>query len=342
MENDITHEYTPKNFSYDEFFDEDVYRAMSPEDLAEIDAHLEQVWAEYGYPRDVHPEPEENPPDDFVVDPELYTGHDACPYEKPQNQVCDYRGYSRAPLLWRGALHDETIVCVGTGPSAADWVDMLAEHGEMMWTIGVNRAFDPHIPGFAPNILLWQDSSLLASDKAIIDTLHSIRFAKKRSSGCSSDYAFQFCVYPKFDMPSNFGVLCGAGTTGHLAAQMAYLLGAKRVVLIGYDAHTAPDGTTDCYGHNQYYGYIDRAMSRHQKGLEWIMRALPRRGVEVINLSDNNFPPSFEYIENPEKLVQEIRLDKQSMWDHPYAMLRSMLSIDCKENYVAMLREAGL
>src|SRR4051794_4372631 len=73
------------------------------------------------------------------------------------------------PDSWKGKLRDVPVFLIGNGPSLSDHdLSPLADY----FTIGINRAFKPYIP-FDPTILLWQDETLLKTERDKLETCES-------------------------------------------------------------------------------------------------------------------------------------------------------------------------
>lgn len=71
------------------------------------------------------------------------------------------------------------------------------------------------------------------------------------------------------------------GNGGYQAINLAYLLGARRIVLIGYDMQVGADGRAHWFGHHP-----DKVISNHQgwiAGYKTLATHAKKLGLEIIN-----------------------------------------------------------
>jgi len=199
-----------------------------------------------------------------------------------------YKIFYRLPLAWNNRLQGLPAIVIGGGGSVNKYKIFLEQNYKKFITIGINRIFTPYIK-IDPSFLMWQDESLHQARKDLIELqkLKSIKFSRSKA-GCHSVPSFNFNIDKVHKKPLNLLELTGMGSSGHLACQIAYLLGCSPIVVLGLDGRY--DKKTDFYGDNPYYTDKDRAMKRHQKGIKWFFKFAVRNNIDLINLSANGKP----------------------------------------------------
>ena len=203
---------------------------------------------------------------------------------------------SRNILAIDWKLPSDEVYILGTGPNGAGHYDKVPRDA---WTIGVNKAIElwPKIP---VSIWLCADGTL-PSQKWFQENVHVfIRLAHPLTDNQNPTPVFCTGVllntYP--DVPYYFthgrtlrdpppftpeeGVLRAGGSIGAQAIQLAYWLGAKRIVLVGVDmaGDTYFDGTK-----NINPRLMKDGVSLHCRMCGGLCQWLGVRGVEVVSLS---------------------------------------------------------
>jgi hypothetical protein len=109
-----------------------------------------------------------------------------------------------------------------------------------------------------------------------------------------------------FDLPGlskRPGIIHQGGNSGYQAVNLAYLAGAKRIALLGYDMQDAPDGRR--HHHADHPG----TLNKRTNGASWIVRFAPlaaglaAEGIEVINCTPGSALKCFPMAELTEVLA---------------------------------------
>ena len=171
------------------------------------------------------------------------------------------------PRLWPG----ETVACLATGASLT--VDQIAIVRRAGW----------RMLAISDAVYLAPDADLLFSHDGKWWHWHKPAFSGLRVCGQGSVTLPDILVL----RPGHSGVVLEddpghlAGTSsGHQAINLAYLLGAARIVLLGYDMHG---------GH--FFGDHPAMLATPARFGDWILEmgrmavALADRGIEVVNCS---------------------------------------------------------
>ena len=177
---------------------------------------------------------------------------------------------------WHKKLENVPAFLIGNGPSLNDVdVSLLYPY----FTIGINRAFLK----IDPTILMWQDLELWYNHRKQMLQTSSIKICRNVSD--PQNRFFHFKLHGgSYKIPKQPNALFGMGSTGPLAAQLAYTLGCSPLVLLGYDC--MPRGEdTDFYGKNRHHK--SHTMRNCNKGLVWLRDELSEH-VKIINCGDND------------------------------------------------------
>lgn len=169
----------------------------------------------------------------------------------------------------------KTIVCIASGPSLtpAD-VDLCRGHE----VIACNLSYQ---------ICLWA-AHMIAVDIGWWKQFHTDVYMKFRgtkwttSTRARDDYALDYMKHSCAQgLSKEEGVINGGGNTGQAAVNLAYHLGAKRIVLLGYDMQRTNKMS---HWHGDY-----KALSNGNSFTTWIRRLermcnnLRDEGIEVVN-----------------------------------------------------------
>ena len=191
--------------------------------------------------------------------------------------------YSVVPRKFEG----ETIYIIGGGSSLKNFnFDQL----KGLKTIAINKAVFFHQEA---DVLYWTDSRFYTWYKNDIDNFNGLKFALKPGSQYTTDIK----VLRKgiaHGLEKDPHVLAHGNNSGYAAINLAYHLGANRIVLLGFDMHN--DGK-DTHFHD---GYPTRAAGDHiykdkfLPGFKELEKGLRVEGVTVFNASPhsqlNEFP----------------------------------------------------
>ena len=175
---------------------------------------------------------------------------------------------------WLGRLQDHPAFILGNGSSIKSQPLKLLED---YFTIGINRAFYL----IDPTILFWQDIGLWNTEHHKLHNLQCIKLCRDISDPRHIYYNFYLRGGPyKFEGKTH--ILCGRGSTGPIAVQLAVALGCKPIVLLGMDCKIC-DGKTDFYGNNPHWR--PHTATNCVSGLEYLKSNCP---VKILNCSDND------------------------------------------------------
>lgn len=181
---------------------------------------------------------------------------------------------------WEG----RTVVCIGGGPSLSDAqlsiIGVAHQHSGCR-VIGVNDAYRraPWIDAVYAGDCLWWNVHHGAIKQAGIpaelwtcDNVAAKRYGINRVRGANREGLGLWQVHT-------------GGNSGYQAINLAFLWGAKRIVLVGYDMQ--PTG-----GRKHWFGDHPAPLVQSQSFGEWLhrfdkmARDLEARGVEVINCTE--------------------------------------------------------
>jgi hypothetical protein len=183
--------------------------------------------------------------------------------------------FGTVPQAWPGS----TVVCLASGPSLtpAD-VDLCRGRARV---IAVNRTLE-----LAP----WADV-FYASDGRMWEWMGEAlaRFpgrtfsleltGKSRAAGCTllrNGGIWGLSLDP--------GTVCNGRNSGYAAVNLAVLLGAARILLLGYDLQPGPDGRTHYHGDHPYgAGPTDLIFRSWRAAFTSMIAPLAAAGVHVIN-----------------------------------------------------------
>lgn len=173
-----------------------------------------------------------------------------------------------------------TLWCVGCGPSlrGADLGFLAGRH-----TIAINRAHEivpsPEHVWFS-DFRFWQQYHEDLLDRA--GQVHTVMDA----AGRHLFYPSNFRVWKntgKVGLDTNEGIRTG-NNGGHAALNLAYHLGATRIILLGYDLRLGPNGEGHFHEEHPWGAMKDRTLREKMLPLfRPIALELADRGVEVLN-----------------------------------------------------------
>lgn len=165
---------------------------------------------------------------------------------------------------WKGRISGHPAFVLGNGPSLLD-NDLSLLRG--CFTIGINRIYKV----FDPIILLWQDTSLMEDGLENILSCSAIKVCRDR---CNIDN--QFTTFrsegAKYRLADKPNVLHGFGCSGALGIELAVVMGASSVVLLGMDCDYQ-DGKTDFYGVNADHGRY--TVKNFHAAMSWVAKTCP-------------------------------------------------------------------
>ena len=190
----------------------------------------------------------------------------------PDYQSLDYPVVWRVPRLWP----DATVVCIGSGPSlTAEDVDYCRGRAKV---IAINNAYQ-----LAP----WSDV-LYACDGAWWDWHQGAPdFGGIKVS--STKNAMRWPGILLLELGDSRGLsddptmLCHGSNSGYQAVNLAYLLGASRIVLLGYDFQLGPHG--EHHWHGAHPNNVTPPVGMFLDKFPSIVEPLRERGIDLVNCS---------------------------------------------------------
>jgi hypothetical protein len=176
--------------------------------------------------------------------------------------------------IWAG----ETVYIIGGGPSLIDF-DWSKLSGKK--TIAVNKSILSY-----PNadVMYWTDSRVYGWYKNEIDKFKGLKYSIRHNVTYTSDVKV-LRKGNKFGLEDSKDAICHGNNSGYAAINLAYLLGAKRIILLGYDMRN--DGKRGHY-HDGYPVPItgnDIYKDQFIPGFNIIADLLKQKNVEVYNAS---------------------------------------------------------
>tara|TARA_R100000657_G_C4680324_1_gene128462 strand:- start:677 stop:1474 length:798 start_codon:yes stop_codon:yes gene_type:complete len=182
--------------------------------------------------------------------------------------------YSTVPEIFLG----ETVYIIGGGPSLKGF---NFSHLAGSRTIAINKAIIYHMPA---DVLYWTDGRFYTWYKNEVDSYGGLKFALKPGSQYTSDIRVLRKGKP-YGIEDDPQTLAHGFNSGYAAINLAYHLGAKRIILLGFDM--CDDGTSTHF----HDGYPARAAGPHVyedkflPGFKSLAASLKERGITVLNAS---------------------------------------------------------
>ena len=185
--------------------------------------------------------------------------------------------YSTVPKLFPG----ETIYIIGGGPSLKNF-DFKTLIGKK--TIAINKAIIYHPTA---DVLYWTDGRFYTWFKNEVDNYNGLKFALKPGSQYTRD--IQVLRKGKHHgLEEDPQVLAHGFNSGHAAINLAYHLGAARIILLGFDMLN--DGTQTHF----HDGYPTRAagdkmyQDKFLPGFKQLNSEIRNTGIEILNASPHS------------------------------------------------------
>jgi len=190
------------------------------------------------------------------------------------------------PELWPGS----TVFIIGGGPSLLQQ-DLTPIHTQRV--IGVNHAFSlgpwVDICWYGDKEWGYTNAKKLREYGGIIATCSAAteqnRFPNIKYVNRSKQYGIEYVKRTHVAWNSN---------SGASAISLAYWLGAKRVILLGFDMKNPADVKDNTHWHNEYEkrfqkpGKLTDPYPRFMKGWPYIVKDAARIGLEIINCTPDS------------------------------------------------------
>jgi hypothetical protein len=176
--------------------------------------------------------------------------------------------------IWSG----ETVYIIGGGPSLIgfNWNILAGKK-----TIAINKAVLTYPTA---DVLYWTDSRVYGWYKKEIDSFRGLKYSIRYHSSYLADINV-LKKGDKFGLNESKDALCHGNNSGYAAINLAYLLGAKRIILLGYDMHN--DGKRGHYHDGYPVPITGDNIYRDQfiPGFQILADLLKQRNIEVYNAS---------------------------------------------------------
>lgn len=174
-------------------------------------------------------------------------------------------------------LHNEHVIGINGAFLLGDWIDFCF-FGDKMWYFDNAAALEKYkgILVGCPEFLQVQGWQKLG-----------IKYLKKSVK-----------TYGISENPSE---VCWNQNSGAASISMAYHLGCKRIILLGFDMTLSPAGIG--HWHNLYHNKTNMPFAKHLVGFDAIAEDAKRLGIEIINAS-----PSSKITQFPKMNISEITL----------------------------------
>jgi len=225
-------------------------------------------------PKVYNPKPIENNPDH-----RQYQGDDGKNYrveliERHPKLVRGYKKIGKIEPIYLG----ETIYIVGGGPSLKDF-DFSSLKDKI--TIVVNKSFR-HVPN--PNAMYWSDTRLYGWFQEEIDAMNCLKVTNKPFPA-NAPGVTNLLNTGKHGLERDPRCIRDGGNSGYAAINLAYHLGAKKIVLLGFDMKVDKSLSHYHGGYNQLTKIPDDALYKRLMlpSFDTIAQDLAQAKVKVYN-----------------------------------------------------------
>ena len=184
------------------------------------------------------------------------------------------RAVGKVDQMWSG----ETVFIIGGGPSLRDF-NWMSLHGKKV--IAINKSLLSYP---SAQVLYWTDSRVYSWMKKEIDDFKGLKFTIRDHPSYVGDIKI-LKRGNKFGLEESKDTLAHGNNSGYAAINLAYHLGAKRIVLLGYDMGN--DGKVSHHHSGYPVPVTGDNIYRDQfiPGFRVIADLLKQKGVEVYNAS---------------------------------------------------------
>jgi len=188
----------------------------------------------------------------------------------------------------------ETVVCIATGPSLTDeqlQVVHQAQQAGRVRVIGVNCAYQkaPWLDAlFACDMQWWRRYH--ADVKKVAPNVETV-------TQCASSHK-QFGLTTRIRGSARDGLgteeIRTGSNGGHAAVNLAYLWGAKRIILLAYDMKLGPNGEKHFHGDHPAPCIQTQLFKQWIHRFESTARDLKKLGIVVLNCTPGSALPWFD------------------------------------------------
>jgi hypothetical protein len=174
--------------------------------------------------------------------------------------------------------NDETVYLIGGGPSLSEfnWNWLKGKK-----TIAINKAILTYP---AADVLYWTDSRFYMWYKKEVDEFKGLKFTIRHHISYANDINI-IKKGDRFGLDESGLSLCHGNNSGYAAINLAYILGAKKIILLGYDMKN--DGVKGHY-HDGYPVPVTGDLVYKEQflpGFDTLAERLNKKGIKVYNAS---------------------------------------------------------
>lgn len=176
--------------------------------------------------------------------------------------------------IWK----DETVFIIGGGPSLLgfNWTSLAGKK-----TLAVNKAILSYPQA---NALYWTDTRFYFWYQQEVDNFNGLKFAIRHKEGYKDDIKI-LNKGSAIGLSTINDTICHGHNSGYAAINLAYLLGAKRIILLGYDMKN--DGLRGHYHDGYPVPITNDKVYKDQfiPGFQVLADELKNKNVKVFNAS---------------------------------------------------------
>ena len=180
--------------------------------------------------------------------------------------------YTKVEPLYKG----QTVYIVGGGPSLKNFNWDLLKNKKV---IAINRAYE-----FCnADVVYWTDTRFYQWNKDELDALTATKYTIQPSANQINVNVIRKGM--RHGLETNPSLLAHGDNSGYAAINLAYHLGAKQIVLLGYDMGNVKDSTHFHDGYKVTPTTDETYETRFMTGFPILAELLKEKGINVWNAS---------------------------------------------------------
>ncbi len=196
----------------------------------------------------------------------------------------------RVPRLYGG----KTVYCLGSGPSLAE-IDPAWLRGKPVVTCNSAAFWAKPLWGPRIHALFYHGKHIRAHAQDCLDLKDAGGAVVTIDAGVDASYVRRLRSRPGHGLCRDVDTLANGLTCGHGAVNLAYHLGADRIVLAGYDMRVCRGGRTHWDGRD--VGEPWKYATHFARALHQIAADLREIGVSVLNATPHSALEAFPRID---------------------------------------------
>lgn len=176
------------------------------------------------------------------------------PYAHGADDMMPGDEYAEPGLIWSG----KTVFCLASGDSLrrlteSEWHGIIAKQWTGSIVLSINSSIKTaRAAGCEPNAILFSDLNWYEDNEALIKAFPGPRFTFSRRAKVAFPDLWRIDNTTRPDFAVGAGPIKDGRSSGNRAISVAVKLGARRVILLGYDMRIDPvSGRSHC--HNDYH-----------------------------------------------------------------------------------------